>query len=73
MYVAGEGEDQIDVRPLGESEEEVWRAVCRCVGVVPNAEGVDKQLQVPLLINRPPPHTHTYNMACPSSNNLPLV
>jgi hypothetical protein len=36
---------QEETQPLGTTREEVWAKVYKCVRSVPNAEGVDKQLQ----------------------------
>jgi hypothetical protein len=36
---------QLEINPLGDTDETIWSSIWRCVGCVPNAEGVDKQLQ----------------------------
>ena len=40
------GEDSLDdLLPLGDSNEAAWANIWRCIRNVPNAEGIDKQLQ----------------------------
>ena len=40
------GEDSVDeLLPLGASNELTWSSIWRCIRSVPNAEGIDKQLQ----------------------------